>query len=307
MQEKNNRAGIYSVNRIADGLTEFIFREQESGTTGIDGHIEINKPSYKFSRVLGAKIYCVDADSPRDVYVCSGSRDKLIYWFQHSIPILIMAYDSITGKVFWEHLREDNIIFSESGWSIDVPKKQELDEEAVRSIYEIPSYSPNLSRLAVDRPWMDMIESGNHKIFLTAEENINRPTRKGVIKINITDLDGEKQHIYDWPFFINPDRPFAYRFNELFPWAEISVDQEFYSTHADSETSYGVSLCNIRPWTIEAGEVAHFRLEMRLSELGKSFLCADRFICNADYDENKLVGSFGSMYEKGLKYITTNP
>jgi hypothetical protein len=305
LQEKNNRAGLYSVSRIADGLAEFLFREQVSGTTGIDGHIEVNRPYQRSSRVLGVKVFSVDTDDDKDMYVCSGSKDILIYWLQHSIPILIMVYDSSIGKVFWEHLREDNIILSEVGWSINVPKTQEFNEEAVRSIYEIPSYSPNLSRLAVDRPWMDMIGSGNYRIFITTEENINRPSRKGNLKISITNSDGEKQNIYDWPFFINPDMPFVYRFNELFPWAEINVDQDFYNIHADSETNFGVTLCNIRPWTIEAGEIAHFRLEMRLNELGKSYLCADRFICNADYDENKLEGSFGQMYEGGLKFIVT--
>ena len=306
MQEKNNRAGIYSVNRISDGLTEFIFRQQVSGTTGIDGHIEVNRPYYKSSRILGVKVFSVDEDNPKDIYVCSGSKDQLIYWFQHSIPVLIMAYDNSIGKVFWEHLREDNIVLSDLGWSINVPKTQEFNEEAVRAIYEIPSYSPNISRLAIDRPWMDIIESGDYRVFIIAEENINRPTGKGMLKISVTDLDGEVQNIYDWPFFIYPDLPFAYRFNELFPWADISVDNDSLDISPDDETNDNGSLCNIRPWIVEAGEIAHFRLEMHLSELGKSYLCADRYICNADYDENKLIGSFGSMYEKGLKFIITN-
>jgi hypothetical protein len=305
LQEKNNRAGIYSVSRISDGLTEFIFREQITGTTGIDGHIEVKRQSFKSPRILGVKVYSVDADNPKDAYVCNGSRDQLIYWFQHSIPILIMAYDSSIGRVFWEHLREDNVVVSESGWSINVPKAQEFNEEAARSIYEIPSYSPNLSRMAVDRPWMDIIESGIYRLFIIAEENINRPIRKGILKINITDLDGKAEHIYDWAFFINPDLPFAYRFNELFPWADIRVDQDFYDAHTDGEGAE--SLCSIRPWMVEAEEIAHFRLEMRLNELGKSYLCADRFICNADYDQNKLTGSFGSMYENGIKFIVTHP
>lgn len=307
MQEKNNRAGIYSVSRISDGLTEFIFREQVSGATGIDGHIEVNRPYHKSSRILGVKVYPVDVDNPKDMCVCSGSRDQLIYWFQHSIPILIMAYDSNIGKVFWEHLREDNIIFTEFGWSINVPRTQEFNEEAVRSIYEIPSYSPNLSRLAIDRPWMDLIESGEYRLFIVAEENINRPTGKGTLKISITDLDGEVQHIYGWPFFINPDLPFVYRFNELFPWADIRADHDLYDIHADSETSDDETLCIIRPWLVEAGEIAHFKLEMSLNELGRSYLSADRYICNADYDENRFIGSFGSLYEKGLKFIVTRP
>jgi hypothetical protein len=306
LQEKSNRAGIYSVNRISDSLTEFIFRQQIAGTTGIDGHIEVNRPSYKSSRILGVKVFSVDEDNPKDVYICSGSKDNIIYWFQHSIPMLIMAYDNSIGKVFWEHLREDNIILSESGWSINIPKTQEFNEEAVRAIYEIPSYSPNLSRLAVDRPWMDIIESGEYRIFIIAEENINCPTGKGMLKISITNLEGEVQQIYNWPFFIYPDMPFAYRFNELFPWADIRVDNDSLDVSLDSATNDDGLLCSIRPWLVEAGDIAHFRLEVRLSSLGKSYLCADRYMCNADYDENKLIGSFGTMYEKGLKFIISN-
>ena len=307
MQDNNNRAGLYYVSRISDGLTEFIFREQVSGTTGLDGHIEINRASFKSPRIIGVKVFCADADNPRDSYSCNGSKDHLIYWFQHSIPILIMVYDGNLGKVFWEHLREDNIVVSELGWSINVPKTQEYNEEAMRNIYEIPSYSPNLSRMAVDRPWLDIIESGMNKLYIIAEESINRPARKGILKINIADLDGKMEHIYDWPFFINPDLPFAYRFGELFPWASIRVDKDFYSVHADGEEFDMDSLCNIRPWKVEAGEIAHFRLEVSLSELGRSYLCADRFICNADYDQDKLIGSFGSLYENGIKFIVTHP
>jgi hypothetical protein len=152
---------------------------------------------------------------------------------------------------------------------------------------------------------MDIIESGIYRLFIVAEENINRPTRKGTLKINVAGLDGKAEHIFDWPFFINPDLPYAYRFNELFPWADISVDQDFYEAHTDDEGAE--SLCSIRPWMVEAEEIAHFRLEMRLNELGKSYLCADRFICNADYDQSKLIGSFGSMYENGIKFIVTHP
>ncbi|MCL1941450.1 MAG: DUF4365 domain-containing protein [Synergistaceae bacterium] len=308
MQTKNNnnRSGIYSVGRIADGFAELIFREQIPGTVGIDGHMEIYRPPADPLRVLGVKVYSVDTEDRKDFYVCGGSSDNLIYWFQHSIPILIMVHDSSAGngKVFWEHLREDNITFSESGWQINVPKSQEFNADTVRSIYEIPAYSPNLSRLAVDRPWMDMIESGKHRLFIIAEENINRPTGRGILKINIADPTGEKQHIYDWPFFIDPDLPFVYRFRELFPWAEITVDQDFYdeAEGKTGKTNSRAPLCAIRPWMIEAGEMAHFRLEMRMNDLGRAFLHADKYICDARYDKSKLEGSFGPLYEKGLKF-----
>ena len=298
---KDNRAGVYSVGRVADKFSEFIFREQISGVTGIDGHIEIYGSSSDPTRVLGVKVYSVDANNRKDVYVCSGSNDNLIYWFQHSIPVLIIAYDNKSGKMFWEHLREDNITVSKKEWSINVPKTQEFNEDAVKIVFEIPSYSPNLCKLAVDRPWMDLIDIGNNRLFIIAEENINRPTRRGMLKINIADLTGEKQHIYDWPFFIDPDLPFVYRFQELFPWAEIIVDQDFYDD-TDGKTKGRVPLCIIRPWMIEAEEIAHFRLEMRLNELGRSFLIADKYICSAHYEKMKLTGGFGLKYENGLKY-----
>jgi len=298
---KNNRAGIYSVGRIADRLSELIFREQISGIAGIDGHIEIYRSSCDPSRVLGVKVYSVDANDREDIYVCSGNNDNLVYWFQHSIPILIMVYDNGSEKLFWEHLRVDNITFSDSEWSIDVPKTQEFNEDAAKCIYEIPSYSPNLSKLAIDRPWMEIIQSGTNRLFIIAEENINRPTGRGILKINITDPAGEMQYIYDWPFFVDPDLPFVYRFSELFPWAEIIADQDFYDKSEIKENGH-IPLCAIRPWKIEAGEIAHFRLEMRLNEFGKSYLLADKYICNAHYEKSKLTGSFSNMYEKGLKF-----
>lgn len=299
-KRKNDRTGIYVTGRIADGLAGLIFREQLPGVTGLDAHFEILKNSYKFSRVIGVKI--LTASSSEGDFICRGSVENLVYWFQHSIPILIMVYDPENQKVFWEHLREDNIELTSTEWELRVPLSHEFCEDALDSILKIPSYSPHLSRLAVDRPWMEIADSTDYRLILTAEENINRSAGRGILQISITAPNGEKQDIYDWVFSADPDVPFVYRFQELFPWAEICVDRVFYQLNAPYEDS----LCGIRPWIVEAGEVAHFRLEMKLNGLGKSFLLAERFLTKGDYPNSELEGGFGSLYEDGIKFRAVN-
>jgi hypothetical protein len=119
--------------------------------------------------------------------------------------------------------------------------------------------------------------------------------------------------------------PYVFRLPALFPWADLSVDEEFYrgkgalgaardagnpapegsdAEGLNPEGRESAETAPIRPWTIEAGEVARFLLRLSLNELGKSFLAAERFLRRGEFPQppDAARGGIGGIYENGLKY-----
>ena len=87
-------------------------------------------------------------------------------------------------------------------------------------------------------------------------------------------------------------------FPKVFPWAEFSIDEEFYEEYDEQYflLEYGIYdqedekyhvfgdfgehrnlLPNIRPYSCD-GEVASYRLILELNEIGKAFLVIDKYL-----------------------------
>lgn len=66
---------------------------------------------------------------------------------------------------------------------------------------------------------------------------------------------------------------------ELFPWANIEVDELFYDVHGEKEfIEYSRNGRKIYPCENRAGEVDFYRLILSLNEVGKSFLTLNTFL-----------------------------
>jgi hypothetical protein len=234
----------------------------------------------------------------------------LVYWLQHAVPVIVMIHERKTGQILWEFVSAENIEIEGQEWELVVPYNQIYNAESVAAIAALPCYSPYLSRLALDRPWMEMIEEGKI-VSLEVEEWINQPAAKGTLRLCVCGADGAKESIYDWMFQTDADMPYVFRLPALFPWADLAVDEEFYRSkgalgaeNSDMEDREGAA--PIRPWSVEAGEIARFLLRLSLNELGKSFLTAERFLRRGEFPHSLPGGSIKSkideLYENGLKY-----
>jgi hypothetical protein len=91
----------------------------------------------------------------------------------------------------------------------------------------------------------------------------------------------------------------------LFPWADLDVDEDLYADKEselweveesiyDSEEGRTImvgvgfeewrelrGLTGLRPYEVEAGELARWRLVLELNELGRSLLVVDGFLSDA--------------------------
>ena len=112
-------------------------------------------------------------------------------------------------------------------------------------------------------------------------------------------------------------------FRQLFPWADLSVDENFYQDHAEESfdndcgiwdganhsvghtedfNEWRAALPELRPYEIAGGEVAMYRLELMLNEVGKAFLMLDRFLESGERPGGPNSESFSAATQYGLKY-----
>jgi hypothetical protein len=123
-----------------------------------------------------------------------------------------------------------------------------------------------------------------------------------------------------------PGMPYVAVFPRLFPWADVSVDEEFYENydsddydfecgvwdnedgcyimHTQTFEKWRSELMPIRPYEVSSGEVARFRLRLTLSDIGKSFLELDSYLSNGRLKHvRRLRGRFLGEYQYGLKFL----
>ncbi|MDR1731024.1 MAG: DUF4365 domain-containing protein [Synergistaceae bacterium] len=296
------RIAVYAASRISARLPELIFREQREGDTGLNAHLEIVEEYPRMGKMIGLQIRSDEnARLERSArgYVCRGDMVHLAYWLQHAVPVLVMIYEQKNDRILWEFAGTDTIEIDGAEWELVVPHDHVYGSEAVPAISELPCYSPYLSRLALDRTWMELIEAGRD-ISVELEEWINRPSDQGTLRLCVGGASGGgAESIYDWAFRTAPDMPHVFRLPALFPWASLSVDEDFYR---EKESNPPSDAFPIRPWTVEAGEIARFTLKLSLNELGRSFLTTERFLRRGEFPRTVPAGKIGDAYESGLKF-----
>lgn len=301
MNDIAERIGIYAVSRVSARLPGVIFREQLSGDTGLNAHLEITEDYPRMGKVIGLQIRS-DENSQLERsargYLCRGDMSQLAYWLQHSIPVLVMIYEQKNDRILWQLAAADTIEIDGSHWELVVPHDHVYGEESVSLLSELPCYSPYLSRLALDKPWMEQIEAGRD-LVLEMDEWINQPSARGTLRLAVGNADGSREAVYEWGFQTNADMPHALRLPVLFPWAELSVDENFYR---EKHAFAGSDDAPIRPWAVEAGEIAHFLLKLSLNELGRSFLVTERFLRRGDFPRPSIMGKIGDAYENSIKF-----
>ncbi len=285
---------VYAADRLSADMHGLIFRAQRDGGTGLNAHLEINNHDNN-SRVIGLHI-CGTEHTGKTArgYVCSGDTVTAAYWLQHSLPVIVMVYEQERDRIVWESITAENLEVTGAKWEIVVPFDQVYDSEAAKIISDTTCTSPYLARLALDRPWIELIAEGRD-IFLELDEWINQPSSRGNLRLCVSGHDGG---IFQWPFITSPDMPHVLRIPSLFPWAELSVDRDFYYEKNAREPENNMLL----PYTVEAGEIARFRLRLALNDLGKAFLAAEPYICRGIFPEDANIMNFGSEYEAGLKF-----
>ena len=177
MNELADRIGIYAASRLSAQLPGLIFRGQRSGDTGLNAHLETVETYPRLGKVVGLQIRSDEDEGVERTargYVCRGEMLHFAYWLQHSLPVILMVHERERDRLVWEAVSAETIEISGAQWKLLVPYDQAYGVETGDRIADLPCYSPYLARLALDRPWMQLIESGR-SILLEMDEWLNQP------------------------------------------------------------------------------------------------------------------------------------
>lgn len=300
--------GLNLINRTVTNEMGWLFREQPTDDYGIDAHLEIVEGEKATGRLIGLQVkagasYLAEENARGFVY--RGKVEHLNYWTNSTLPVVLVLCDVARETCYWVHVTEEAVErTSDDGWKVLVPKDQVLDSN---SKYDLLSIAENLSEyekrfqsLLLARGFMRALEAGD-TVFLEAGEWVNKTWSREYINISVEDSRTSQEKVrVEWADVFIKGVPFKQRFARLFPWANLSVDEEFYDEYErddhlaseafyDSEddvyiitgidyTSWRRQLPDVRPYHIDAGEIARYRLKAEMNEIGRAFLILDKYL-----------------------------
>lgn len=319
------RVGVSAVAKCIAQMG-LIFREQPTDDYGIDAQIETFDREYASGRLIAVQIKSGDSffnEITNNNIIFRGERKHYDYWMNHSLPVILVLYNPQDDKCYWKEVNEETAVLTGKNWKIEIPITNVLDNstksQLVRIADNLTEYEKKFNSFLLAKPWMQEIVSGN-KVVLNVQEWINKTSGRGDFKLKILDKTRQEKQIFDRSFLGFGLKPYEQVFKELFPWAKIIIDTEFYEEYDDEallDQDFEAALCtypssvgaifdrdrfcyvypedcpsieewmrdinNIRPYRVGAGEVAFYQLVLELNDVGKSFLILDDFINNVNF------------------------
>ncbi|MFC5177336.1 DUF4365 domain-containing protein [Nocardioides taihuensis] len=299
------RAGVFAVGGIVNGFG-WVFREQPTDDYGIDAQAEVFEPGGTATGKLialqiksgRAKYFASEKGNGWTHYVDSKHAE---YWLKHSLPVVVVLYDEIDGKAYWQRVTRATLDATPNNFKIFVPRSQELDAASVvplREFAEGDPYSVRLRRLQLALPWMELLRAGR-RILIEADEWVNKSSGRGEITIASVDGANEDRELLGTWMIMAPGWSYDTVLPSLVPWADVVIHEETYDeaeydaweaecVYYDNEGDRIVTedydewrgergVEGLRPYANSAGEVDSWRLELKLNQLGDAFLLVNEF------------------------------
>lgn len=308
--------GLYHCGKIA-AQNNWLFRNQPENDIGIDAHIEYVESSGSPKQLLALQIKSGESwfKEQKNGYIVFRdiSERQYIYWTTNSLPCILVLYNPEDNMCIWQKLTSKTIEKTKhgkgKGYFVKVPISQIfLDEESngkLLSDTNLPDYIINYNFLLSQKEFMLILQNGG-EIKLHSMEWVNKSSGRGDTELIVD--DGKNIKKYSYPYWF-PYTPYTDVFSRLFPWADFSVDEDFYEEndrfnwHEDhcfydyedekwqiadvTFEEYRNNLDSIRSID-HSGEVAEYMLILSLNDLGKSFLRVNEYISEKqDYSETR--------------------
>lgn len=182
-----------------------------------------------------------------------------------------------TNSTFWQFINQTTVEKTKKGYKVIIPKIHNLDNNhskyKIEEIINEKSLNGKISKLFFDKELMQFINDGG-KIVIQTEEWVNKSLGRGKFEV-ILIHQSKEETVREWRLF------YTYALEQIleqfFPWAEIGIDEEFYEENFDDSVYYvfpkqWIQTHEIYPFTIHAGEVGLYRLQLSLNSIGKAFL-----------------------------------
>lgn len=300
------REGIYYCGKIA-ASHKWMFREQPIDDIGIDAHMEITDELGKTKQLLALQIKSGPSwfkEIKSDYVIFRDINDRQYnYWIENPLPCIVVLYNPGNDMCIWQTLTSETIEKTKGGdgkgFFVKVPLSQifldSLSNERLINFTNLPEYITNYNFILSQKVFMQILQNDG-TIKLHSKEWVNKSSGKGETELIVFDGDNTKKYLY--PYFF-PFTPYIEVFPRLFPWADFSIDEDFYEENdeflwrefhcyydkeegewlivGDTFEEFRKKLPPVRSIN-HSGEVAEYMLVLTLNELGKSFLYVDNFI-----------------------------
>ena len=279
-----------SIATLAVQKLGWIFREQTKSDHGIDAHIEIVKDRTPTGKLIGLQIKSGSSffkKSKDNDFIYRGTTRHLKYWTNHSLPVLVLLVNTKTEKVYWQVVEVSKVHRTAKGWKLLVPRSNLLVAAARSSIEAIADGGPSerrLQRLQIDLELMRSLQGDSYnQLFVEAVTWQNKSLPRTGLQLLFRNADGEEELIQDYGlqfgWCLEP------LLGHLFPWADASIDSDYYFWREDSDTQKR-DRSNLRPYE-DNGETESWRLELIVNDLGRAFLKVSEYL---ESDSDRMTG-----------------
>lgn len=275
---QTERIGVAAVNLIFEEMG-FAFREQPIEDYGIDAIIEERTSGYLSGKLIAVQIKSGESFfNGTDKATFYVDEKHYEYWLNYSIPVILVLYNPESKLCVYQIIEKEKLIKTDKVWKVEIPLINLLSTAAgeLRSIGQ-SEYQRRLSTLALSKHLMELAENG--ELVLEVLEWINKSSGRGEFTLKKVDYDMVETILCErtaWGFGL---KPYEDVIREIFPWASVEVDYDFYDMNEDRDivmaTRHGR---DIYPYENCAGEVDVYRLRLGVNGIGRSFLTMDRFL-----------------------------
>ena len=307
MANSTERIGIHYCGQIAE-QNNWLFREQPIDDVGIDAHIEFLNESGESKQLIALQIKSGKSWFDEQKDDCVIFRDinerQYNYWTTNSLPCIIVLYNPNDGTCIWEKLTAKTIQKTRKGegkgYFVKVPLNQAfLDRNSNNELLKfsnLPQHILNYNFLLSQKKFMQIIKDGGY-VKLHSIEWVNKSSGRGETELIVN--DGKTIKTYKYPYWF-PFTPYSMVFPRLFPWANFSIDADFYEDYdnfiwrqyhwhydkdddewfnvGDTFEEFRRKLKPIRSVEGNSGETAEYMLFLSLNDLGESFLAVNEFV-----------------------------
>jgi hypothetical protein len=309
---QTERVGVEAV-RLAFAELGWFPKEAERPDYGVDLFVETSDEDGRPSgRLLGVQV-----KSGSSYFAANGDgvlyvdEAHIEYWLRYSLPVVVAVYDPQTRSASWEVISRETVEQTGQRWKVTAPRAQALDAGARVQLAELAASGPDpdraasaLSQLRADLTWMQVLEQEG-SVVVEADEWINKTSGRGDFRLVAKPADGAE--VIEGNFIVFLGRqPYAQALRELFPWADLYVDERAIDEHDEDEWMQETGIWDsedkryignaedfnewrasrypsgkLRPYAESAGEVAHWRVLLQLNELGRATLALERYLARS--------------------------
>lgn len=272
----------------------WIFRRVTDRDTGLDAEVEVVLGGSATGLLLGVQVKAgrsYFAQTTERGWRYKGDNAHLDYWTEHRLPVVVLLVDTETKAVYWAPVTESaSLSRGEKTFLLEVPSGNRLDSaEAAPAWFDLAwSRSPveGLFRYVASLDRYLRTLDGGGRVFVECDKWVNKTRGQAQLRLVAQGGDGSST-VEDLFFFAGIHDVLAF-IEGAFPWAAAEIDEEFYAQHEDEPPPEAVfqdddepsgyfvvpgrSPSGPRPYRIVAGEVAKWRFELSINELGSAYL-----------------------------------